>query len=168
MDSKKTNQCGAKCEIYSRVCGYFRPVSMWNRGKKEEFRERKVFNVPRKIIGIFLLLFLLSGCATSEQLAKNLNAKNVAGSGLITDNRIGLDPETMSPVLKSVIISGDFQTIRSDGNYLNFKREESSAWYNSENKTTKWQLTITSNDNFIELLKYAKDFMGKISEENTK
>ena len=115
-----------------------------------------------------LLFFLLSGCATSEQLAKNLNAKNVAGSGLITDNRIGLDPETMSPVLKSVIISGDFQTIRSDGNYLNFKREESSAWYNSENKTTKWQLTITSNDNFIELLKYAKDFMDKISEENTK
>lgn len=28
-------------EIYSRVVGYFRPVSQWNRGKKEEFRERK-------------------------------------------------------------------------------------------------------------------------------
>ncbi|HRZ28174.1 MAG TPA: anaerobic ribonucleoside-triphosphate reductase [Spirochaetota bacterium] len=28
-------------EVYSRVCGYFRPVSQWNRGKKEEFRERK-------------------------------------------------------------------------------------------------------------------------------
>ena len=27
-------------EVYSRVCGYFRPVSQWNKGKKEEFRER--------------------------------------------------------------------------------------------------------------------------------
>lgn len=27
-------------EVYSRVCGYFRPVSQWNKGKKEEFKER--------------------------------------------------------------------------------------------------------------------------------
>ncbi len=32
--------CGAKTEIFSRVCGYFRPVSNWNRGKQEEFKER--------------------------------------------------------------------------------------------------------------------------------
>ena len=25
-------------EVYSRVCGYYRPVSQWNKGKKEEFR----------------------------------------------------------------------------------------------------------------------------------
>lgn len=29
------------CEIYSRVSGYFNPVSHWNKGKKEEFRQRK-------------------------------------------------------------------------------------------------------------------------------
>jgi len=28
-------------EIYSRVSGYFRPVSQWNYGKQEEFSERK-------------------------------------------------------------------------------------------------------------------------------
>ena len=28
------------CEIYSRVVGYYRPVQQWNKGKKEEFRER--------------------------------------------------------------------------------------------------------------------------------
>jgi anaerobic ribonucleoside-triphosphate reductase len=27
-------------EIYSRVSGYFRPVSQWNKGKQEEFCER--------------------------------------------------------------------------------------------------------------------------------
>ncbi len=32
-------------EIYSRVVGYFRPVSNWNAGKKKEFSERKEFKV---------------------------------------------------------------------------------------------------------------------------
>lgn len=33
-------QCGSECEVYSRVVGYLRPVSNWNDGKKEEFKER--------------------------------------------------------------------------------------------------------------------------------
>lgn len=28
------------CEVYSRVVGYYRPVSQWNEGKKQEFSER--------------------------------------------------------------------------------------------------------------------------------
>lgn len=38
-------KCEEKCEVYSRVCGYFRPVSNWNHGKKEEFKDRKTYNV---------------------------------------------------------------------------------------------------------------------------
>jgi anaerobic ribonucleoside-triphosphate reductase len=38
-------KCGEKCEVYSRVCGYFRPVSNWNKGKKEEFKDRRTFDV---------------------------------------------------------------------------------------------------------------------------
>lgn len=37
--------CGKKCEVYSRVCGYHRPIDWWNKGKREEFKERKVFKV---------------------------------------------------------------------------------------------------------------------------
>ncbi len=36
-------QCGSKTEVYSRVVGYFRPVTNWNFGKREEFMERKYF-----------------------------------------------------------------------------------------------------------------------------
>jgi anaerobic ribonucleoside-triphosphate reductase len=32
-------------EVYSRVVGYFRPVSGWNLGKKQEFEDR----VPVKV-----------------------------------------------------------------------------------------------------------------------
>jgi ribonucleoside-triphosphate reductase len=34
-----------KCEIYSRVVGYLSPVSDWNKGKKEEFKDRQTFNL---------------------------------------------------------------------------------------------------------------------------
>ncbi len=32
-----------KCEVWSRVCGYLRPVSAYNKGKKEEFKKRTYF-----------------------------------------------------------------------------------------------------------------------------
>lgn len=32
-------------EVYSRVVGYFRPVNQWNKGKQEEFSERKEFSM---------------------------------------------------------------------------------------------------------------------------
>ncbi len=34
-----------KCEIYSRVVGFIRPVSNWNKGKKEEFKERTHYKI---------------------------------------------------------------------------------------------------------------------------
>lgn len=35
-----------QCEIWTRVMGYFRPVSQFNMGKKSEYAERKVFQEP--------------------------------------------------------------------------------------------------------------------------
>jgi hypothetical protein len=34
------------CEVYSRIVGYYRPVDSWNRGKKEEFKQRVVAELP--------------------------------------------------------------------------------------------------------------------------
>jgi anaerobic ribonucleoside-triphosphate reductase len=33
------------CEVYSRVVGYLRPVQQWNKGKREEFKNRKEFKI---------------------------------------------------------------------------------------------------------------------------
>lgn len=38
-------ECGADCEVYSRVVGYIRPVNQWNKGKKKEFTDRKTFEI---------------------------------------------------------------------------------------------------------------------------
>lgn len=46
-------ECGKKTEVYSRVCGYHRPISNWNKGKKEEFFHRKVFEVKKSLSSKF-------------------------------------------------------------------------------------------------------------------
>jgi anaerobic ribonucleoside-triphosphate reductase len=38
-----------KCEVYSRVVGYLSPVSEWNDGKQEEFKDRKTYDVNQKL-----------------------------------------------------------------------------------------------------------------------
>ncbi len=34
-----------RCEVYSRVVGYIRPVNQWNLGKQAEFADRTTFTV---------------------------------------------------------------------------------------------------------------------------
>ena len=37
-----------KCEVWTRVMGYHRPVTGFNVGKKGEFAERKYFKEPKE------------------------------------------------------------------------------------------------------------------------
>jgi len=46
MTNKRT-----KCEVYSRVVGYLRPLQQWNDGKIEEFNDRLLFNTNGLISG---------------------------------------------------------------------------------------------------------------------
>ena len=36
------------CQIYSRVVGYYQSTQQWNKGKQEEFKDRKVYKVKNK------------------------------------------------------------------------------------------------------------------------
>lgn len=38
-----------KTEVYSRVVGYMRPVSSWNKGKKAEWADRKLFDARKAL-----------------------------------------------------------------------------------------------------------------------
>jgi len=44
---KEGNKKRTKCEVYSRVVGYLRPVEQWNEGKAAEFKDRKYFEVAK-------------------------------------------------------------------------------------------------------------------------
>ncbi|MFV0421985.1 ribonucleoside triphosphate reductase [Oleidesulfovibrio sp.] len=36
--------CGAEAEVYTRIVGYYRPVSQWNKGKQMEYDDRTCYN----------------------------------------------------------------------------------------------------------------------------
>jgi ribonucleoside-triphosphate reductase len=36
--------CGQEAEVYTRIVGYYRPVSRWNKGKQAEYADRVVFS----------------------------------------------------------------------------------------------------------------------------
>lgn len=46
---KEKKACGKRMEIYSRIVGYFRPVSNWNGGKKAEFKDRLEYDVAKSM-----------------------------------------------------------------------------------------------------------------------
>ena len=39
-------ECGEPAEVYTRIVGYYRPVSRWNKGKQAEYADRLVYNGP--------------------------------------------------------------------------------------------------------------------------
>lgn len=39
------NETKCNVEVFSRVVGFFRPVQAWNKGKTEEFKDRKEYNI---------------------------------------------------------------------------------------------------------------------------
>jgi hypothetical protein len=43
------SQCNKEMEVYSRVVGYYRPIKNWNKGKQEEFRLRKNFDIDKSL-----------------------------------------------------------------------------------------------------------------------
>ncbi len=45
----KCPTCNAETEVYSRIVGYFRPVSKWHAGKQEEFKERLEYSEKKTL-----------------------------------------------------------------------------------------------------------------------
>jgi ribonucleoside-triphosphate reductase len=68
---------GTPAEVYSRIVGYYRSVRNWNKGKREEYGERRLYRVgnapsavpspslgemPRGAEELRLLLFIRASC----------------------------------------------------------------------------------------------------------
>ncbi len=45
LKEQSKNINGKKCEVYTRITGYYRPVDTFNRGKRHEYSKRKVFKI---------------------------------------------------------------------------------------------------------------------------
>ena len=95
------------------------------------------------LCGVFGLF--VSGCAT-EKIAESLATKNTSGNGTVVDSRIGIDPDTKIPALKTVFISGDFATVKAGTNQISYREESSASIWNASSVTKKRFLAITLTD----------------------
>jgi len=39
------SECNETTEVFSRITGYFRPIENWNKGKQQEFKDRKTYGL---------------------------------------------------------------------------------------------------------------------------
>ena len=124
-------KCGEKCEVYSRVTGYFRPVANWNKGKKEEFKDRRTFRIVGALSALAAAL-CLAGCGTVQTLAEGLAEKSLSGSGTVSIQRVGIDDETKTPVLKSTVVTGDYASARHGDYALQYRRKKSPSIFNTD------------------------------------
>lgn len=123
-------KCGEKCEIYSRVTGYYRPVANWNKGKKEEFGERKSFRIAGAVSALAAAI-LLPGCGAAQTLAQGVSEKSLSGSGTVAIQRVGIDDETKTPVLKSTVVTGDYASARNGDSAFQYRRKKSPSIFNT-------------------------------------
>lgn len=54
------------CEIWTRVCGYHRPVNRFNVGKKKEFEDMKKYEEPSAVVLGAELQILCDGQPSNE------------------------------------------------------------------------------------------------------
>ena len=49
-EQKTCPHCGKATEVYSRITGYYRPVSNWNDGKAQEYEDRKLYDIEKSCL----------------------------------------------------------------------------------------------------------------------
>lgn len=66
-----------KCEVFTRVCGYYRPTSNFNAGADQQRRERKNFDdyVPEPTKGI--VVYGMPMCSGCQSLKDSLSEQGI-------------------------------------------------------------------------------------------
>lgn len=87
-----------------------------------------------RIVLFFILnaaLVALTGCSGVNSALGGLAEKSLSGSGTVAIQRVGVDPDTAAPVLKSTVITGDYASA-PDGTYaLQYRRRIAPGIFNS-------------------------------------
>ena len=74
---------------------------------------------------------LMSGCA-ADKLAAGVAEKSVSVSGTVADQRVGIDPETKTPVLRSTVVTGDYASAKNGDYAFQYRRKKSPSIFNKD------------------------------------
>lgn len=80
-------KCGKPTQVFSRITGYYRPVSNWNDGKKQEFSDRKVFNLSGQSEPV---LVTTESCPKCVMVKRLLDEKGIVYNSKLASECAGL------------------------------------------------------------------------------
>lgn len=144
----KCPHCGEETEVYSRITGYYRPVKNWNDGKAQEFKDRKVYDIPhshlqridRKAVDTEgqegeveiagqdakFYLFTTKTCPNCKMAASSLEKANIDYELVDAENNAGLVEQygvMQAPTL--IIVDGDkIQKLANASNIKAYAEEQ--------------------------------------------
>ena len=72
-----------------------------------------------------------TGCSGVNSALGGLAEKSLSGSGTVAIQRVGVDPDTAAPVLKSTIITGDYASAPEGTYALQYRRKIAPSIFNS-------------------------------------
>ena len=78
-----------------------------------------------------VMLAVSTGCSGVNTALGGLAEKSLSGSGTVAIQRVGVDPDTAAPVLKSTIISGDYASAPEGAYALQYRRRIAPGIFNS-------------------------------------
>ena len=96
------------------------------------------------LLTVPILALLLSGCQSSQTIAKGISEKSITGSGTVTHSTVGIDPDTKTPVMETLIVSGDYSSIRQGETIVRIEESEDASIFNSSAKSTRKKILISN------------------------
>lgn len=105
------------------------------------------------------MLASLTGCSGLNTALGGLAEKSLSGSGTVAIQRVGVDPDTAAPVLKSTIITGDYASAPVGTYALQYRRRTAPGIFNSA--AISHEVTI----NYIGTADRLKDAVGLVRSE---
>lgn len=87
---------------------------------------------------VFLALFALgigaalAGCKAVNTVAAGIADKSLSGSGVVSVQRVGIDPENQTPVLRSTVITGDYASAKAGEVAFQYRRRKSPSIFNKD------------------------------------
>ena len=82
----------------------------------------------------------LTGCSGVNSALGGLAEKSLSGSGTVAIQRVGVDPDTAAPVLKSTIITGDYASAPEGTYALQYRKRIAPGIFNSS--AISYEVTI--------------------------
>ena len=80
---------------------------------------------------VALVAAALCACTGVNTAMGGLAEKSLSGSGTVAIQRVGVDPDTAAPVLKSTIITGDYASAPDGAYALQYRRKIAPSIFNS-------------------------------------